>query len=128
MPKQELNANGADWFKDSKDACWELVDVDPIDGVGSSTRPIIQTLRQFSDPLPVPAPRPNINKDIQWSYPGDNTSTSRVYQLKKPMTKPRASKLLHVPFEPRCEKTGLRNFRPGPTQTGLQNHRRWLDA
>ena len=26
--------------------------------------------------------------------------------------------------EPRCEKTGLRGFRPGPTQTGLRNHRR----
>ena len=26
--------------------------------------------------------------------------------------------------EPRCEKTGLRGFRPGPTQTGLHNHRR----
>ena len=24
--------------------------------------------------------------------------------------------------EPRCEKTGLRGFRPGPTQTGLYNH------
>ena len=23
-------------------------------------------------------------------------------------------------FEPRCEKTGLRGFRPGPTQTRLQ--------
>ena len=30
--------------------------------------------------------------------------------------------------EPRCEKTGLRGFRPGPTQTGLYNHRRWLEA
>ena len=28
-------------------------------------------------------------------------------------------------FEPRCEKTGLRGFRPGPTQTGLYNHREW---
>ena len=27
-------------------------------------------------------------------------------------------------FEPRCEKTGLRGFRPGPTQTRLYNHRR----
>ena len=27
-------------------------------------------------------------------------------------------------FEPRCEKTGLRGFRPGPTQTGLYYHRR----
>ena len=29
-----------------------------------------------------------------------------------------------LPNEPRCEKTGLRGFRPGPTQTGLYNHRR----
>ena len=29
-------------------------------------------------------------------------------------------------YEPRCEKTGLRGFRPGPTQTGLYSHRRWL--
>ena len=26
-------------------------------------------------------------------------------------------------YEPRCEKTGLRGFRPGPTQTGLQDAR-----
>ena len=25
-------------------------------------------------------------------------------------------------YEPHCEKTGLRGFRPGPTQTGLYNH------
>ena len=25
--------------------------------------------------------------------------------------------------EPRCEKTGLRGFRPGPTQIGLYNYR-----
>ena len=31
-------------------------------------------------------------------------------------------------FEPRCEKTGPREFRPGPTQTGLYSHRRWLEA
>ena len=31
-------------------------------------------------------------------------------------------------FEPRCEKTGLRGFRPGPTQTGLYCHRRWLET
>ena len=28
--------------------------------------------------------------------------------------------------EPRCEKTGLRGFRPGLTQTGLYSYRRWL--
>ena len=26
-------------------------------------------------------------------------------------------------YEPRCEKTGLRGFRPGPTQTRLYSHR-----
>ena len=31
-------------------------------------------------------------------------------------------------YEPRCEKTGLRVFRPGPTQTGLYSHRICLDA
>ena len=31
-------------------------------------------------------------------------------------------------FEPRCEKTGLRGFRPGPTQTGLYSHRAWQAA
>ena len=30
--------------------------------------------------------------------------------------------------EPRCEKTGLRGFRPCPTQTGLYSHKRWLEA
>ena len=33
-----------------------------------------------------------------------------------------------VKYEPRCEKTGLRGFRPGPTQTRLYNHTRWLEA
>ena len=33
-----------------------------------------------------------------------------------------------VLYEPRCEKTGLRGFRPGPTQTGLCSYRRWLEA
>ena len=30
--------------------------------------------------------------------------------------------------EPRCEKTGLRDCRPGPTQIRLYSHRRWLEA
>ena len=30
--------------------------------------------------------------------------------------------------EPRCEKTGLRGFRPGLTQTWLYSHRKWLEA
>ena len=31
-------------------------------------------------------------------------------------------------FEPRCEKTGLRGFRPGATQTRLYKHTRWIGA
>ena len=31
-------------------------------------------------------------------------------------------------YEPHCEKTGLRGFRPGPTQTRRYNHTRWLEA
>ena len=31
-------------------------------------------------------------------------------------------------FEPHREKTGFRDFRPGPTKTGLYFHRRWLEA
>ena len=31
-------------------------------------------------------------------------------------------------FEPRCEKTSLRGFRPGQTQTELHSHRRWLET
>ena len=31
-------------------------------------------------------------------------------------------------FEPRREKTGLRNFRPGLTQTGLCSYRSRLEA
>ena len=93
IPKQELNRLATEGLGGSKDACWELVDADPIVEDGSSTNTVIQTMRQFSDPLPVPAPRPNINKDIQASYPGDSTSKPRVYHSKKPASKPRASKL-----------------------------------
>ena len=35
---------------------------------------------------------------------------------------------LSIGHEPRCEKTGLRGFRPGPTQTRLYSYRRWLEA
>ena len=31
-------------------------------------------------------------------------------------------------LEPRCEKTGLRGFRPGPTLTRLYSYRRWLET
>ena len=31
-------------------------------------------------------------------------------------------------YEPHCEKTGLRGFRPDPTQTRLYSYRRWLES
>ena len=31
-------------------------------------------------------------------------------------------------YEPRCEKTGLRGFRPGLTQTRLYSYISWLEA
>ena len=37
-------------------------------------------------------------------------------------------RISHVTFEPRREKTGLRDFRPGLTETGLYSHRRWLET
>ena len=40
----------------------------------------------------------------------------------------RASCYIEKHYEPRCEKTGLWGFRPGPTQTELYSHRRWLEA
>ena len=38
------------------------------------------------------------------------------------------SRCVLVINEPRCEKTGLWGFQPGPTQTELYSHRRWLEA
>ena len=35
---------------------------------------------------------------------------------------------MFTPYEPRCEKTGLRGFRPGPTQTRLYNYTRWPET
>ena len=46
-----------------------------------------------------------------------NVQKIQVYLL-KPLANPVGR------FEPRCEKTGLRCFRPGPTQTGLNSHRK----
>ena len=36
--------------------------------------------------------------------------------------------LQHDINEPRCEKTGLQGFRPGPTQTRLYYHSRLIEA
>ena len=50
------------------------------------------------------------------------------YKLNKTDTNKTTLKQNSKAYEPRCEKTGLRGFRPGPTQTRLYNHRRWLEA
>ena len=90
-----------------------------------------------------------VKSSIQLLYPflkyskntiGDVRSVVKCIYVAK--TKTLASAQLRAPFfsspepqanqlslkEPRCEKTGLRGFRPGPTQTGLYSHRRWLEA
>ena len=36
--------------------------------------------------------------------------------------------LYQLAYEPLCEKTGLRGFRPGLIQTGLYSHRRCHEA
>ena len=38
------------------------------------------------------------------------------------------SKSTSITNEPRCEKNGLRGFRPGLIQTGLYSYGRWLEA
>ena len=44
-------------------------------------------------------------------------------------TEETGTRFSHPLFEPRCEKSALRGFRPGPTQTALYSHRRrWLEA
>ena len=44
------------------------------------------------------------------------------------VTKHSYQRAVVLPNEPRCEKTGLQGFRPGPTQTELYCNRRWLEA
>ena len=42
----------------------------------------------------------------------------------KTFMKRNKNKVSLLVYEPRCEKTGLRGFLPGPTQIRLYNHRR----
>ena len=60
--------------------------------------------------------RPDMNADMNSAiYRGRK---ARNQSNKQRNTHPNAS----YTHEPRCEKTGLRGFRPGPTQTGLYNY------
>ena len=47
---------------------------------------------------------------------------------KKKKKKKKKNRGISCIIEPRREKPGLRDFRPGPTQTGLYSHRKWLEA
>ena len=49
-------------------------------------------------------------------------------ELRSVSTGVNAGRFVGTLLESRCEKTGLRGFRPGLTQTGLYSHRRWLEA
>ena len=51
-----------------------------------------------------------------------------VYSPAKPSFATYTRKVQDDLNEPRSEKTGLWDFRPGPTQTRLYSHRRWLEA
>ena len=55
-------------------------------------------------------------------------STNNIDLMKKGQKLSFSYHQIHTLSEPRCEKTGLRGFRPGPTQSGLYDHRRWLEA
>ena len=55
--------------------------------------------------------------------------TQGCFHLKWPLCWPSYCAILkQLPFEPCCEKTGLRGFRQGPIQTRLCSLRRWLEA
>ena len=56
-----------------------------------------------------------------------STGTSSQISVRNPFAVSKASECC-ILFEPRCDKTGLRGFRPGPTQTGLYSYTGWLEA
>ena len=51
-----------------------------------------------------------------------------VVTVHKPRSRDFHIILFRCKYEPRCEKTGLRDFRPGPTLTRLYSYRRWLES
>ena len=52
--------------------------------------------------------------DVNFIYRKAINVNQHVHSLKM-----ESQKLSLTKYGPRCEKTGLRGFRPGPTQTGL---------
>ena len=60
----------------------------------------------------------NIYRQTVVKYVGQMIMITRLCNL-DPLT---------LTYEPQCEKTCLRGFRPGPTQSRLYNHTRWLEA
>ena len=58
----------------------------------------------------------------------DGPNSTNIDLISSEMSQLQNLHTIHMSYEPRREKTSLRDFRPGPTQTGLYSHRRWLEA
>ena len=60
----------------------------------------------------------------------DSHQTDRLLWIRKCSSNDLRLRYLfgNLEYELRCEKTGLRGFRPGLTQTKLYRFRRWLEA
>ena len=70
-----------------------------------------------------------VRKSIGCAIPSDFAVIKNLFLGSCPFVRPSSSVCnVSASYEPRCEKTGLRGFWPGPTQTGLYCHRRWLEA
>ena len=57
-------------------------------------------------------------------FPEDKT----VGKVQCPLPTMSRTSNIEVHTEPRCEKPGLRDFRPGLTHTRLYSHETWLEA
>ena len=68
------------------------------------------------------------SSDLNFSYLENNSYTTTKALVRLLSCIAGAVLSLLMAYEPRCDKTGLRGFRPGPTQTGLCSHGRWLGA
>ena len=72
------------------------------------------------------ANRPGVNRPVRKMVLERIVPGGTGFGANRPVT--RETAWVSLIIEPRCEKTGLRGFRPGLTPSGLCSHRRWLVA
>ena len=94
--------------------------------LNSQTGPKALTEGQFGYPVLI-CPRGTFQMFISMHTYGIRHRVMRSFQIFSSHITPMSDGSLSVfryriITEPRCEKTGLRGFRPGPTQTRLYNH------